>query len=108
MLTSHDVDSASPFACLLVGQSTLRRRMKLGALAALDQRIGLHYAMARMTPEETTSYLRHHLTLASHQGDQLAVGQQGRTTDASLRHVMSITTCSAVRRTFSSFVTDQS
>ncbi len=38
--------------------------MKLGALAALDQRIGLRYAMPPMTPEETTSYLRHHLTLA--------------------------------------------
>ena len=64
MLTNHDMDSASPFACLLVGQPTLRRRMKLGALAALDQRIGLRYAMPPMTSEETTSYLRHHLTLA--------------------------------------------
>jgi type II secretory pathway predicted ATPase ExeA len=38
--------------------------MKLGALAALDQRMGLRYAMPPMTSEETTSYLRHHLTLA--------------------------------------------
>jgi type II secretory pathway predicted ATPase ExeA len=64
MLTNHDMDSASPFACLLIGQPTLRRRIKLGALAALDQRIGLRYAMPPMTPQETTSYLRHHLTLA--------------------------------------------
>lgn len=64
MLTNHDMDSASPFACLLIGQPTLRRRMKMGALAALDQRIGLRYAMQPMTPEETTSYLRHHLNLA--------------------------------------------
>lgn len=64
MLTNHDMDSASPFACLLVGQPTLRRRMKMGVLAALDQRIGLRYAMPPMTPEETTSYLRHHLSLA--------------------------------------------
>jgi type II secretory pathway predicted ATPase ExeA len=49
MLTNHDMDSASPFACLLVGQPTLRRRMKMGALAALDQRIGLRYAMPPMT-----------------------------------------------------------
>jgi type II secretory pathway predicted ATPase ExeA len=34
--------------------------MKLGAL---DQRIGLRYAMPAMTGEETTSYLRHHLAL---------------------------------------------
>ncbi|HEX3311803.1 MAG TPA: ExeA family protein [Streptosporangiaceae bacterium] len=64
MLTNHDMDSASPFSCLLVGQPTLRRRMKLGALAALDQRIGLRYTMPPMTPEETGSYLRHHLALA--------------------------------------------
>ncbi|MGH3513981.1 MAG: ExeA family protein [Pseudonocardiaceae bacterium] len=64
MLTNHDMDSISPFACLLVGQPTLRRRMKLGALAALDQRIGLRYAMPPMTTQETTSYLRHHLALA--------------------------------------------
>ena len=64
MLTNHDMDSTSPFACLLIGQPTLRRRMKLGVLAALDQRIGLRYAMPPMTSDETGSYLRHHLTLA--------------------------------------------
>jgi len=29
---------AAIFACLLIGQPTLRRRLKLGPLAALDQR----------------------------------------------------------------------
>ena len=38
--------------------------MKLGVLAALDQRIGLRYTMAPMTGKETGSYLRHHLALA--------------------------------------------
>ncbi len=64
MLTNHDMDSQSPFAALLVGQPTLRRRMKLGVLAALEQRIGLRYAMPPMTSEETAGYLRHHLALA--------------------------------------------
>ena len=64
LLTNHDLDSSSPFACLLVGQPTLRRRMKLGVLAALDQRIGLRYAMSPMNLTETGSYLRHHLKLA--------------------------------------------
>ena len=64
MLTNHDMDSASPFACLLVGQPTLRRRIKLGVLAALDQRIAVRYHMAGMTAEETTGYIRHHLALA--------------------------------------------
>jgi type II secretory pathway predicted ATPase ExeA len=58
------MDSHSPFACLLVGQPTLRRRIKLGTFAALDQRITLRYAMAGMTGEETAGYLAHHLKLA--------------------------------------------
>ena len=64
MLTNHDLDSRSPFACLLVGQPTLRRKIKLGVLAALDQRIALRYTLPAMTADETASYLRHHLALA--------------------------------------------
>jgi type II secretory pathway predicted ATPase ExeA len=63
MLTNHAMDSAAIFACLLIGQPTLRRRLKLGQLAALDQRIAVRYHMTGMTPQETTSYLRHHLAL---------------------------------------------
>jgi type II secretory pathway predicted ATPase ExeA len=55
MLTNHDLDRWSPFACLLIGQPTLRRRMKLGVLAALDQRIGLRYSMPGMTSDETAT-----------------------------------------------------
>ncbi|MGI9002215.1 MAG: ExeA family protein [Pseudonocardia sp.] len=64
MLTNHDMDSRSPFAALLIGQPTLRRKIKLGVLAALDQRIAVRYHMTGMTSEETAGYLRHHLTLA--------------------------------------------
>ncbi len=58
------MDSHSPFACLLVGQPTLRRRIKLGTFAALDQRIALRYAMTGMQAAETKAYLAHHLKLA--------------------------------------------
>lgn len=61
MLTNHDLDSGSPFAAILIGQPTLRRKMKLGILAALDQRIAVRYHMAGMN---TGDYLRHHLSLA--------------------------------------------
>jgi type II secretory pathway predicted ATPase ExeA len=61
LLTNTEMDSHSPFACLLVGQPTLRRRIKLGTFAALDQRIALRYAMTGMTAEETASYISHHL-----------------------------------------------
>jgi type II secretory pathway predicted ATPase ExeA len=64
MLTNHDLDSRSPFAGLLVGQPTLRRKIKLGVLAALDQRIALRYTLPAMTPDETSNYIRHHLALA--------------------------------------------
>ena len=64
MLTNHAMDSAAVFACLLIGQPTLRRRIKLGILAALDQRIAVRYTMPGMTGDETTSYITHHLTLA--------------------------------------------
>jgi len=64
LLTNSEMDSHSPFACLLIGQPTLRRRIKLGAFAALDQRITLRYAMNGMTNTETASYITHHLQLA--------------------------------------------
>jgi type II secretory pathway predicted ATPase ExeA len=64
LLTNSEMDSHSPFACLLVGQPTLRRRIKLGTFAALDQRITLRYAMTGMTNTETASYIAHHLKLA--------------------------------------------
>lgn len=64
MLTNVEIDSRSPFACLLVGQPTLRRRIRLGAFAALDQRIALRYSMTGMDPTETAGYIGHHLKLA--------------------------------------------
>jgi type II secretory pathway predicted ATPase ExeA len=64
MLTNSDYDSASPCATLLIGQPTLKRKIKLGVLAALDQRITVRYHMAGMTGEETAGYIRHHMTLA--------------------------------------------
>ncbi|WP_250287431.1 MULTISPECIES: AAA family ATPase [unclassified Frankia] len=64
MLTNHAIDSDSPLATLLVGQPTLRRTMRLAVLAALEQRITIRYTMPPMTPEETASYIRHHISLA--------------------------------------------
>ena len=42
------MDSHAAFACLFVGQPTLRRRIRLGAFAALDQRVALRYSMTGM------------------------------------------------------------
>jgi len=64
MLTNTALDSDSPLATVLVGQPTLRRTLRLAVLAALEQRITIRYTMPPMTPEETASYIHHHLTLA--------------------------------------------
>jgi len=70
MLTNQAMDQDSPLACLLVGQPTLRRTMKLAVLAALEQRTALRYTMPGMTKTETASYIKHHLGLAG-RSDQL-------------------------------------
>jgi type II secretory pathway predicted ATPase ExeA len=64
MLTSTDMDTGSHFALLLIGQPTLRRRLKLAVLAALDQRIATRYAITGMSPTDTASYIRAHLAYA--------------------------------------------
>jgi type II secretory pathway predicted ATPase ExeA len=64
LLTNADLDSRSPFSCLLVGQPTLRRRIRLGAFVALDQRVALRYSMTGMELTETAGYLSHHLKIA--------------------------------------------
>jgi type II secretory pathway predicted ATPase ExeA len=61
VLTNADKDSASSMAGLLVGQPTLRRRIKLGPFAALDRRITLRYAMPGTDLAETKAYLTPHL-----------------------------------------------
>jgi len=58
------MDSRSPAAFLLVGQPTLRRRLRQGALAAVDQRVTLRVHLEGMDLTETGAYLKHHLALA--------------------------------------------
>lgn len=64
MLTNAEMDSRSPFALILLGQPALRRRLRLGLFAALDQRIALRYELSGMNLEETTACVRHDLELA--------------------------------------------
>jgi len=63
-LGNTGMDQTAPFCLLLLGQPTLRRRLRQGAFAALDQRIGLRYAIAGLDSAETQSYVQHHLALA--------------------------------------------
>ena len=58
------MDTGSHFAMLLIGQPTLRRRLKLAVLAALDQRTSTCYTITGMGAGDTTDYIRQHLTFA--------------------------------------------
>ncbi len=66
MLTNNDLDSRSPLTIVLIGQPTLRRRLRVGDMAALDQRVALRYHIPApaLSAEETSGYLRAHLSLA--------------------------------------------
>ena len=64
MLTNSEMDSRQAFACLLLGQPTLRHKLKQGTFAALDQRIALRCTIDGMDRQETGEYVAHHLKLA--------------------------------------------
>jgi len=63
LLTNTDMDQASPFAGILVGQPTLARQLRMGVFAALDQRIATRFTLKPMDLAESAAYLRHHLAL---------------------------------------------
>jgi len=67
------MDSFSPLSVLLVGQPDLRRRIKTGDMAALDQRIQLRYHLPTPTLNtiETKKYIEHHVTHAGRGSDTL-------------------------------------
>ena len=67
LLTNSQMDSASSFAGILVGQPTLARQLRMGIFAALDQRIATRYHIAAMDLAESVAYLRHHLALVGRQ-----------------------------------------
>ena len=49
LLSNAEMDSASPFAGLLIGQPTLAIRLRQGIFPALDQRISIRYAIGGWT-----------------------------------------------------------
>ncbi|HSS88611.1 MAG TPA: AAA family ATPase [Streptosporangiaceae bacterium] len=66
MMTNSGIDYQSPATIVLIGQPTLRRRLRVGDMAALDQRIQLRYHIPAppLAPGEADGYLRAHLALA--------------------------------------------
>jgi len=64
MLTNLEFDSDSPLALILVGQPTLRRTLRRGSFAALDQRIAVRAHLQPLQADQAVGYLTHHLALA--------------------------------------------
>ena len=64
LMANAEMDAASPFALVLLGQPLLSRQLRLGVFAALDQRLALRFQIAGMDLAESLGYLRHHLALA--------------------------------------------
>lgn len=64
LLSSDQMDSASLLAVVLLAQPALRRKIRRGSFAALDQRIAVRYHLAPLTGDDTGDYLRHHLQIA--------------------------------------------
>lgn len=64
LTTNSSMDAESLLAVILIAQPTLRRTLRRGTFAALDQRIAVRYHLQPLTTDEVTGYLAHHLKLA--------------------------------------------
>ena len=64
LITNFQMDSKVPFILVLIGQPDLREKLKRRMHEPLNQRITLRYHMVGLSPEETRSYLLHHLKVA--------------------------------------------
>jgi type II secretory pathway predicted ATPase ExeA len=56
-----DMDAATPFCLILLGQSDLRSLLRLQGFEALDQRIQVRYHVEPFDLAESAAYVKHHL-----------------------------------------------
>jgi len=59
-----DMDAATPFTLVLLGQTDLRQRLQLKDFEALDQRIQVRYHLHPFDLEESAAYIKHHIRVA--------------------------------------------
>lgn len=64
LLTNADFDRTSPATVILIGQLSLRSRLKVTGFEALNQRLRFKYALEGLTEEETGGYIKHRLEVA--------------------------------------------
>ena len=61
MLSNLETEKQKLIQIVLVGQPELRRKLELGRLEQLRQRIAIHYHLQPLTEEETKAYVLHRL-----------------------------------------------
>lgn len=64
LLTNSDFDRTSAVTIILVGQLSLRARVKTAGFEAINQRLRYRYAMEGFTEDETAAYIKHRLQLS--------------------------------------------
>lgn len=68
MIGNFHMDSASPAAFILAGQSILQDRLRAHHLTSFFQRISLKFHLNPLSQAETKAYIQHHLKLAGMEG----------------------------------------
>lgn len=63
-LVNYQMDSCSLSPVILVGQSELRRTLRLKKHEAIAQRISLQYHLSGLTSDETKAYVKHQMQSA--------------------------------------------
>jgi type II secretory pathway predicted ATPase ExeA len=61
---NSDMDAATPFTLILLGQPDLRHLLQLKGFEALDQRIHVRYHIQPFDLAESAAYVKHHLRTA--------------------------------------------
>lgn len=75
---NYNMDSASLFPLILVGQPELRKLLRLKKYEATLQRVGMQYHLGGMGKEETNAYIRHHMTVSQTEKPIFAESALGR------------------------------
>ena len=73
-LLNFKMDSQSPMALILVGQSELRERFRLQAYAAIRQRIDLQCRLVHLDRAQTGEYVKRHMAYAGADRDIFSDG----------------------------------
>ncbi|MCP4913591.1 MAG: AAA family ATPase [Oligoflexia bacterium] len=63
IIANFNMDSTDPCLFIVVGQAHLRDRLLIPVLQSFNQRISLKFYVPPFTKDETSSYIKHHLTL---------------------------------------------